>query len=599
MNTTRLLFVVLAALLVPLAACGQAAAPERAATPTAAGPALEEFRGDTEAVPTEEPDAASVDDSGGDDSGGDAALALADAMRSAGHTVEPSGQIQQPFFSVGGQLFVVNGEEVQLFVYPDAAAAAAEAAEIAPGAGSVGTTMLSWVATPHFYSRDRLIALYVGEQQSVITALEGAFGSAIAEGPAPLPLPTDTVGAIGNAMAAGNYEAIQAHMGDPFIIGYWQSEGQTLTQAQAVEQLRLNLLPNPTAVTFVRDRSQFPDLGGIDPTTAFGPDVQIVDLVYSQGWGQSGQEEAILTIAQAADGQLYWHGMIYGRFGGSSPENDTTEARASLESALTNNDYTAMQALMADPFTIGYWQSEGQLLSPAEATEQLRLNLLPDPELVSFTHDPAFFPDLGGFDPASAFGPDVRIVGLIYSQDWGQEENDEAIMAISEAADGRQFWHGIIYALGGFERSTTYVNPDAGYAVDYPAGWRILGEAVPEAAAYTIILQSFDPTVGGEPVPPDQAKLDFTSCPNDPGCSTMDAMRARLEEQSLQDIEILEEDFITLPSGLPAIRMQILGFGGESSLLLTEIGGKGLQVSGFGDLAAFDPIVQTLRPVGE
>jgi hypothetical protein len=449
MILARSSIITLTALLLLLAACGQeTAAPEEAATPTPAGAALQEFDGDSAGQPTATPESAPTDPV----AEADKVSGLAGLLRSAGYTVEPAGQVQQPFFSVGGQVLVVDGEEVQLFTYPDAAAAAAEAAQIAPGAGSVGTTMLSWVATPHFFSQDRTIALYVGEKQSVIAALEGVFGPAIAEGPAPSGLPADTVGAIGNAMAAGDYEALQAHMGDPFIIGYWRSEGQTLTQAQAAEQLRLNLLPNPAAVTFVRDQGQFPDLDGIDPATAFGPDVQIVDLVYSQGWGQSGQDETILTIARSADGQLYWHGMLYaiGGFAGPSPESGPPEAQADLESALSNNDYAALQALMADPFTIGYWQSEGVVLPPAEATEQLRLNLLPDPELVSFTYDRAFFPDLGGIDPATAFGPDVQVVGVVYSQEWGQDGNGEAIMVISESAGGQQFWHGLIYAPAGF-----------------------------------------------------------------------------------------------------------------------------------------------------
>ena len=209
---------------------------------------------------------------------------------------------------------VVNDEDVQAFEYPDAAAAEAEAAPISPDASSVGTSIMSWVATPHFYALDRVIVLYVGDDQAVVDVLNTVLGEPVAEGQGiPLP-PPDTATLLSDAFAAADYEALQELMGETFVIGYWRSEGQTLTPAEAIEQLRLNLLPDPAAVSFIRDRSRFPDLGDIDPMAIFGPDVQIVDLVYSQGWANDGSDDAILAIAQNADGSQYWHGMLIGIF---------------------------------------------------------------------------------------------------------------------------------------------------------------------------------------------------------------------------------------------------------------------------------------------
>ena len=123
----------------------------------------------------------------------DGLAALTDALQLAGQSVELNDQIDQPFFSVPGQIIVVNGEDVQVFEYPDSAAAAAEAALISPDASSVGTSMMTWVATPHFYMKDRLIVLYVGEDEAVGNALAGVLGEPVAEGQsASLPSPVDS-----------------------------------------------------------------------------------------------------------------------------------------------------------------------------------------------------------------------------------------------------------------------------------------------------------------------------------------------------------------------------------------------------------------------
>jgi hypothetical protein len=107
-------------------------------------------------------------------------VSLIDNLRQAGATVEPTGEVTQPFFSVTGNIIVVNGGDVQVFEYADAAAAEAEAALVSPDGSSVGTSMISWVATPHFYKAGRLIVLYVGDSTGVINVLEAELGQQFA-----------------------------------------------------------------------------------------------------------------------------------------------------------------------------------------------------------------------------------------------------------------------------------------------------------------------------------------------------------------------------------------------------------------------------------
>jgi hypothetical protein len=103
-------------------------------------------------------------------------VSLIDALRAGGATVEPAGEVEQEFFSPVGYVINVNGADVQVFEYPDAGAAEAEAALVSDDGGSIGTSMVTWVETPHFYKLERVLALYVGEDSAVTALLESVLG---------------------------------------------------------------------------------------------------------------------------------------------------------------------------------------------------------------------------------------------------------------------------------------------------------------------------------------------------------------------------------------------------------------------------------------
>jgi len=107
-------------------------------------------------------------------------VSLVDNLRAAGADVQPAGDISQPFFLVKGLAITVNGGNVQVFEYADADAADAETALISPDGSSIGTTMVSWVAAPHFYRIGKLIVLYVGDDETVLSVLESVLGQQFA-----------------------------------------------------------------------------------------------------------------------------------------------------------------------------------------------------------------------------------------------------------------------------------------------------------------------------------------------------------------------------------------------------------------------------------
>ena len=72
-----------------------------------------------------------------------------------------------------GAGYRVGGYWMNVHLYPDAAAAQENADRIPAGADS---GMSDWVAPPHFFLCDRIIALYLGQDQKVIATLTELCG---------------------------------------------------------------------------------------------------------------------------------------------------------------------------------------------------------------------------------------------------------------------------------------------------------------------------------------------------------------------------------------------------------------------------------------
>lgn len=105
---------------------------------------------------------------------------LVAALKNAGLTVETGDMVEQPFFTVPGQILNINGAEVQAFEFETPEALNAAAAEVAADGGSIGTNMVTWEDAPHFFRAGRTLVLYVGQDPVVLKVLEGILGSQFA-----------------------------------------------------------------------------------------------------------------------------------------------------------------------------------------------------------------------------------------------------------------------------------------------------------------------------------------------------------------------------------------------------------------------------------
>ncbi|MCL5999606.1 MAG: hypothetical protein M1546_26605 [Chloroflexi bacterium] len=107
-------------------------------------------------------------------------VSFVDALRVRGITVKPAGDVSHEFFAVAGQVLNVPGGDIQVFEYADEAAAQQDAQKVGPDGSAIGTSMVTWVASPHFYRVGKLIVLYVGNDARVTSALEILLGKQFA-----------------------------------------------------------------------------------------------------------------------------------------------------------------------------------------------------------------------------------------------------------------------------------------------------------------------------------------------------------------------------------------------------------------------------------
>ena len=152
---------------------------------------------------------------------------------------------------------------------------------------------------------------------------------------------------------------------------------------------------------------------------------------------------------------------------------------AQLQAAINARDFATMQTLMADPFNVGFWLSEGVQYTPAEAVAAFESDYLPAGATVIWA-DPNMdlTPLLQGQPPATFLGPDKQVVATLLSYGWGADGLAEAIQFITQGADGTYRWDTMLYSGFGFgslpadveavviaaDEATFYSGPGTSYA---------------------------------------------------------------------------------------------------------------------------------------
>ena len=124
--------------------------------------------------------------------------------------------------------------------------------------------------------------------------------------------------------------------------------------------------------------------------------------------------------------------------------------------AMNARDYVTLKASMGETFAIAYWQSQGTSSTPDEAIEQLKTYYLASPKALTSDPNRDLTTLLGGANPYTLMGLDPTKSQALLVSGLGPQGIDEAILYMTQRADGTPYWFGLLTAKGGFASFTPY-----------------------------------------------------------------------------------------------------------------------------------------------
>ncbi|MGB7876015.1 MAG: hypothetical protein WBL25_16660, partial [Anaerolineales bacterium] len=140
-----------------------------------------------------------------------------------------------------------------------------------------------------------------------------------------------------------------------------------------------------------------------------------------------------------------------------------------LVDALNARNYDLLRVTMDDSFMIATWRSQGTTYQVEPAIQQLQTNYLNTNTIIVADPTKNLIELLGGVDPVSILGPDLGPVSPLYVFGLGTDGKDEAILYVGTLSDGSLYWHGLLYAKGGFVQTIPVTGPNPTPVVSPPA----------------------------------------------------------------------------------------------------------------------------------
>ena len=112
------------------------------------------------------------------------------------------------------------------------------------------------------------------------------------------------------ALVNRDVAVLRGMMSDPFIVAIWQGEASEQPESAAIDQLESDLIGPASSITFVSNEVVRSWLGGMDPLTLWPEEMTAVSSVGMSGLGAESRGEAILIVAQGADGAYSWQAAL-------------------------------------------------------------------------------------------------------------------------------------------------------------------------------------------------------------------------------------------------------------------------------------------------
>ena len=142
----------------------------------------------------------------------------------------------------------------------------------------------------------------------------------------------------------------------------------------------------------------------------------------------------------------------------------------------------------------------------------------------------------------------------------------------------------------------TYINEEAGFAFDYPAGWTVTEAEVGPRGKQIQFLSSPDLATVST-LPEGAARVNATIYQWDPKNDLAAYVANRKTAWEASGFQILEEEPRVLELGLPAVQFTVQTPDARAIFLIAALGDQYLELSGEGNLELVKEIVGRLRPI--
>ena len=144
--------------------------------------------------------------------------------------------------------------------------------------------------------------------------------------------------------------------------------------------------------------------------------------------------------------------------------------------------------------------------------------------------------------------------------------------------------------------SQTYFNEEAGFALDYPAGWTVNEVVIGDRGMQVQFLSS--PAIAEmATLPEGETRTNATIYRWDPKNDLSAFVANQKSAWDASGFTVLEEEPLVLELGLPAVRFTVQTPEANMVFLVTALEDQYLVLSGEGDLELVKEIVQRVRPI--
>ena len=167
--------------------------------------------------------------------------------------------------------------------------------------------------------------------------------------------------------------------------------------------------------------------------------------------------------------------------------------------------------------------------------------------------------------------------------------NTESALAPTEAAPNPKL------PAASFE-SQPYINEEAGFALDYPAGWTV-NEVVVGPRGTQVQFLSSPELAEMAALPEGATRVNATIYQWDPKNDLAAFVANQKNAREASGFTIVEEEQLVLELGLPAVRFTVQTPEANVVFLVTALEDRYLVLSGEGNLDLVNEIIQRLRPI--